>query len=99
MFHLTSCLGDLPPKRIAVARIAKGPQLPLLGPPAKQGLSRCPRDPQIHKGLMDRIWEYVYIYIYVYMYDIIWFFFIGLTWTNMIQDVEKHDATLFYTTK
>ena len=33
------------------------------------------------------------------MYDIIWFFFIGLTWTNMIQDVEKHDATLFYTTK
>ena len=55
MFHLTSCLGDLPPKRIAVARIAKGPQLPLLGPPAKQGLSRCPRDPQIHKGLMDRI--------------------------------------------
>jgi hypothetical protein len=59
--HLTS-----PHLVPSVALPSKGPQLPLLGPPAKQGLGRflgpLNEAQQIHKGkgLMDRIWDIIW---------------------------------------
>ena len=61
IFHLTS-----PHLVPSVALPSKGPQLPLLGPPAKQGLGRflgpLNEAQQIHKGkgLMDRIWDIIW---------------------------------------